>query len=178
MTDGDQVERAGPDLSYEPLRSTRTTVDRAIWDSWASTASAASRTAKRSAILIATLVGCLGIAAGFLILPRELLVTVVAYAPLLAWVAGRATRRSVHRRSLRETVRQMRETLAPAEIGQFESSVLESMLISRRVAAQREGRLILIDAKPREVTLTVNEYDMSKIETWDFPVTGGGIGIG
>jgi len=165
----------GPDPSCEPVRTTTTVIARPTWDAWVHNASVINRTAKRTAVTVAIVVGGLSTSIGIAVLPPRFLLTAALYAPLVGWGAGYLTRSRIRRRKLKQTIAQMRQTLAPNQIGQFESQVLGSILTSHRVPAGRESRLVLVEDAPlHDVKLSVIEYDMSKIEPTTYPSAGGG----
>lgn len=152
-------ETPGDDQAAAPVRVAEATVAAYQWDDWSSSAARASRRASRLSLVLAVVVGMAAAVAGIVLLPGANRLSVVVYAPLVAWGVRVWTRRLLARRGLAPVVEQVRALTVPRLVDELPKDVAVSLV--RDGGALLTSRFIVLTVERRDslVAVVATEHD-------------------
>ena len=145
-----------PDVPAEPIRVEEVTVAAYRWDAWRSAAEATSRRSRRTAGVVAVVVGVAVGVAGLLLLPSEARISVAVYAPFVGWSVWKLTQAFATARGLRSSVAELRSVIVPSLVDVATDDSLESLLLNGGALVVERSTVIVAEGRD---SLVASEYD-------------------
>ena len=158
-----------PDVPAEPIRVQEVMVAAYRWDAWRSAAEATSRRSRRTAGVLAVVVGVAVGVTGLLLLPSEARISVAVYAPFVGWSVWKLTQAFATARGLRSSVAELRNVLVPSLVDVATDDSLESLLLNGGTLVVERSTVVVAEARDSLVALVASEYDAEALP----PAIGG-----
>ena len=148
-----------PDVPAGPIRVEEVTVAAYRWDAWRSAAEAISRRSRRTAGVLAVVVGVAVGVTGLLLLPSAARISVAVYAPFVGWSVWKVMQAFATARGLRSSVAELRSVIVPSLVDVATDDSLESLLLNGGTLVVERSTVVVAEPRDSLVALVASEYD-------------------
>lgn len=168
----DYVDKHG-DAWMKPIRTQEVDVDAGTWSQWVASAREARKRSHLWGLVAGALVGIISAGVGLTLLPADARISVIIYAPLVAWGVFVVVRGRTDRRRFSETASDMRTVLVPELMQKPDDSALHALVVHGFAFFLSDSVIGRVREHPDGFLIRADEYALDAVAAWSIPSTLG-----